>query len=76
MGGVCGEPELVVDDEVKGPAHSESWQVGQGQGLCTDALAGECSVSMNLEAQCLRVGREVVWSRNTCTIVQDSCTIV
>ena len=58
MGGVCGEAELVVDDEVKGPAHSEPWQVGQGQGLCNDALAGECSVSVNLEAQCLRAGRE------------------
>ena len=58
MGGVCGEAELVVDDEVKGPAHSEPWQVGQGQGLCNDALAGECSVSVNLEAQRLSAGRE------------------
>ena len=76
MGGVCGEAELVVDDEVKGPAHSEPWQVGQGQGLCNDALAGECSVSVNLEAQRLRAGREW-WGAETlaqsCRTLAQSC---
>ena len=54
VGGVSGEAELVVDNEVQGPAHREPWKVGQGQGLCNNALGSKSSISMNLQAEHLQ----------------------